>query len=258
MNNNKISINLKFLSSKWVFMTMIPIFIATFIAFNGISQNTCNVHDLILNVFNNYFTIFYLLYLLFSIFVLKIIVKQGFNSYIYIRFKTRNQWFFSKIKFIGLIALVYVLAIIGICALESIGHFSFSNSWSEFGLNYFKGSPIILKSTPLTSVFISSLLLFFYLFTFGLIIFVSSLFVKHNAFAFIIGFIINSINMMGFLMNSPLFYKIGFCHNTMLSLHKSGINSMKPSISYSFIYWIIVISILVLMGLKRINKIDFN
>ncbi|CAG7840601.1 hypothetical protein CLOHAE12215_02025 [Clostridium haemolyticum] len=256
--NNNLQTNLRFLSIKWVIFIIFPILIHIFITIKNSITHSSTVYDLILSTFNDYYLIFYILYLLFSILVLKVIVREGFDSYVYIRFKYRSKWFYNKIRFIGLIAFIYILVIIGLCILASIGHFGFSNLWSEFSKIHFKTYDIIFSFSPIRATLISSILLFMYLFTLGLIIFISSLFVKHNVFAFVIAFLINIINMLCFLCNIRLFHKIGFCHNTLLTFHSLTNNNLQPTIIHSFIYWIVFISILIFIGSKRINKMDLN
>lgn len=251
-------INLRLLSTRWVLFIIAPIIIHIFTTIKNVMIHSSNVYDLILIIFNDYYLIFYILYLLFCVLILKVIGRDDFDSYLYIRFKNRGHWFYNKVRFIGLTSVVYILAIIGMCILASIGHFGFSNIWSEFGKIYFEKYDIILSFSPIIATLISSILLFMYLFTLGIIIFVSSLFVKHIVFSFVIAFLINLINMLCFLCNIRLFYKIGFCHNTLLTFHSLTNNSLQPTIIHSFIYWIVFISTLIFIGLKRINKMDLN
>lgn len=258
--NNKIKLkyftaNIELKYKIIVALSIISLIFLNMSQFISTVQIQSNGYDFLLKMFSNYFFSIYTVPI--GILVLLYNIDVGLNNYIYLRFKSKKEWFKSNVLVIAKLIFIVTSSIIFISIILSLlKGFNFYPEWSSDSLINYSNVPKLLKYNPIIIVIIQFILFYMYLFSISLLAFTFNIIYKNNIVSFLYIIFINSLNIAIILSKLDFIGKISFSYNMLLGLHSWGINPRYPSILFSIIYWIIIIIIIYICSIKYICKFD--
>lgn len=216
----------------------------------------CSAIEFIIYIFNNFFFIFYISYFIVFYIYNKQINNTVAENYLRVKFKSRKKYLIRNISNIFIIVIGYILLIMIICLIQSLLNLDFNNNWSEYSISLYSRNSSLLDKQPLIIMILSILKTSMYLFILVIIVEMTNMFFRYKIFGFIVAIICNVFNIAIYLYRIRPFLKFSLCPNILINSSNWSIDFNITTI-YSFIYLISIITLVLFISLKRINKIDF-
>lgn len=225
-----------------------------------------SMYNFILYVLNDYINISYIFT---SGFLLLIIDLSNFKvgeSFIIFRNKSRSSWYMSKICSIIISSIFFVTTIVVACIIAGYKTMKFNNRWDESILRIQNSElyarikisrELVTNITPLQGVLLAMSLIILYLVLIGILNFIINLIVK-NTFQ---GFFLTQIFMVICLLAYKKQFFFGKFYNftTLKNLLIKDISFESfNNIIFCFLYFIGLILLLVMIGLRSSKKLDFE
>ncbi len=214
-------------------------------------------YDWIIFNFNDFFLLSYILGNLFTVVIYYYIASSAFSNYVLIRFKHRLQWYCQTLFTILIMAFLYVVSLLCVYILQAITTLKFDAGWSAYSVQVY-GEDVLNKLSPLTLIVHNITLVFLYLFTLGLIIFISSLYFRNPIISLVIALGYNTIGIVIYLSRLSVLYKFTAFYNALPLNSIFKTNGLSSYLYFSYSYWIVLIIIVVLIGKLTVNRIDFD
>lgn len=186
------------------------------------------------------------------------------QPYVIVRLGRRN-WLISKLKLLCSNVLVFLAFVLAVSIITIAGHAYLGNLWSiplksiTSGMNSFipNGFPIDVISlySPFECLFHSfALLLLYFIFLSLIIMFINMNYKRNYGFqaallATFIGWVMDFFMVKKWTILSPI-------HNSMLIDHDYGF-TYGPSITFSYVYFVFLIGLLIFFMFRNIRKYDF-
>lgn len=214
-------------------------------------------YDWILFNFNDFFLLSYILGNLFIVVIYHYITSSAFSNYVLIRLKHRSQWYCQTLISIFIMAFLYVVSLLFVYILQAITTLNFDDGWSAYSVQAY-GESVLNKLSPLTLIVHNITLVFLYLFTLGLIIFISSLYFRNPILSLILALGYNFIGIVIYLSRLSTFYKFTAFYNSLPLNSIFKTDGLSSYLYFSYSYWIVLITIMVLIGKLRVIRINFD
>lgn len=252
-------------SKKLIYILSVLVVIYTLFNFIEISNNPYSeLSDFIVKIFNNYFTIGYFLFAIYLLSIYNVSSKREVNKYILLRFKDKKKWYNNKLIIVGIISLIFVLFVLGICLLQGGANLSFQSGWSE----YFKLTKsmqynseivdyIISKITPLNLIILNVIYWILYFFTMGTIFFITSIIFKKRVLAIGTTIFVNCLSILMYRSDLVYIERLSPLYNVII-LGRDLQSNIISSLYTPFLYWFFILLIIYIIGRVVINKIDFE
>lgn len=236
--------------------------------YNNVSQ--LNIYDISISLSNSYLPIAYMLFLLFCLLYYNINSNKGFYKYVFLKNSSSMEWYKFNVYKIFLYSFTFATVIFSQCFLQGIIKLELNNSWSQYIVNLASNNTItylynqemlsyIMKTfSPLTFVLINFFFVICFFIVIGLSIFILSLIIKNKIISFSIMFFINCLNIVIYIgdLGVDFIRKISLYYNLIILSPPIGdINAF--SIVYRILYWIILITVLIIIGNIIKSKVDF-
>lgn len=228
-----------------------------------------NWYDLIISILSNYLNIAYVFFILFMLYIHNIMSRKNFYKYIFLKLKSRTQWYYYNVFLIIAASLTFTAIIVIINILEGIFTMPFTNEWSNYSISLSNNPTVYLYDpkvlgyvikimSPLKYVAINIVYLICFFITIGLIYLIFSMILKNNIRAFVTVFIINCINIVFYnKISIPYVEKFSFYYNIILL--SPCYEELNRTMIYSrLIYWVLLISALIIIGNVIKGTIDMN
>lgn len=237
----------------------IVIIFLKFWEFITISPLQKNVYDLFMYILNDYFFVVYLLTFLVIILFYRFCPNNKVHEYFILKYRNKIEWYFLNIFSIFFITIIYAFGIVLLLILISVINLDFQNIWSEFAIEKYSLSISTLEYfSPLSIVIYNFILVYLYILTLSLMIFCSYIIFQSTTMSLLLPILFTIFGVLTFLGKISWLYPFSFTSHTLIDIvdfHEKGvIGSFVPSI----LYWIILISTLIIIGFINIKKIDLN
>ncbi|GAB6169501.1 hypothetical protein JCM1393_19610 [Clostridium carnis] len=239
--------------------------ISNFYNFLYLNNNRGNYYDYITGTFGSQFVVSYFLFIIYIILISNISMKKEFNKYVMCRFKSLKDWYNDTILIILIISIIFVGFIFIVCTLESSITLDFSNKWSEYFISLKNNDVMLIYNKknveflidnvkPMKYILINLIYIVLYFFTFGNILFNTTIIFKKKWMSLTSVLIINIVDIA--ISRSELtIKKFGFLGN-VLTMNKDF--TYMSALYTPFIYWIILNVSIYIIGRLIINRIDFQ
>lgn len=218
-----------------------------------------NMYDFMMHM-TNILTVSYVIVPLFLIVLASSLSTNSLNNLLLLRYQKKSSYYNTTLKSIFFVVTKFLVLLIGIVAALSLFSLSFRNEWSVFAKKYFKNFPLFLDYySPLFYLVNSLILLWLFLLFLGFVYFILLLLTKNTAIS-LIGMIVMIVaNMAITISHLELISRIFFTKNLdfaqYIYAHKMPY-SLFPFELY--LYWIILLLILYILGYKIIHKLDLD
>lgn len=182
------------------------------------------------------------------------------NNNLLFRFKSKRHWYRTNVILIAQMAAVFIFTIVAIISILSSFIFSFKNKWSESSLDHYNYFANFLSNySPAVYVIVTVILLWLLLFLLGLIFYLIFLCTKNPILSFLFVFLLNLINVAVFLGDIESLSQFLFTNHVSIMEYINTFGLSQESFPYSiFLYWIILIAVIYLLGLLVVNRVDFS
>lgn len=218
-----------------------------------------NIYDFIMHT-TDILTVSYVIVPLFLIVLVNSLSTNSLNSLLLLRYQKKSSYYNTTLKSILFVVTKFLFLLIGTITALSLFSLSFQNEWSVFAKNYFKNFPQFLDYySPLLYLVNSLILLWLFLLFLGFLYFILLLFTKNTAFSLIGTIIVIVANMAVTISHLELVSSFFFTKHLDF-VQYIYINKMASS-SFPFelyLYWIILLLILYILGYKLIHKLDLD
>lgn len=236
-------------------------------------QNTkgfyVNWYDFSISLLSSYMNMAYFYFSIFLIYIYNVNSKKNYYKYLFLRFKNRKEWYTYNILNILVKSIKFTSIIIIQAFLQGIITLSFRNKWSEYSIHIASSKRVaylfnqktfgyvIETMTPLKYIVINIIFIIFFFLVLGLIYLILSMLFKSKLIVFVSIILLNCVNIGVYLLEAPIFVRWTFYYNT--SVITAYENTLNSSIFYNrFLYWILLIFILVLIGSLLKRHVDFE
>lgn len=262
MNRKIYSSELIFFSNKninIVIVIVITLFSSNLLLSTLEEKLDTNVYDLLMQM-TAFLPLSYMVIPTFLIVVTAHFSQGEVNNYLFFRFKSKRHWYRTNVILIAQMASAFIFTIMAIMLTQSAFLFSFKNNWSESSLehyNYFVG--FLANYSPVVYVIVTVILLWLLLFLLGLIFYLIFLWTKNPILSFLFVFLLNLINVAVFLGGIESLSRFLFMDHISIIEYIHAFGLSQENFPYSiFLYWIILIAIVYLLGLFVVNRVDFS
>jgi len=224
---------------------------------NSTRSKDGNIYDLLLQL-TEFHPLFYFILPAFLIVLMSLFSLGNVQNYLLIRFGTKRKWYHANILWIAKSVTYFCLLLVAIMLLQAVFVLDFNNQWSNYSLNYYTHHTELLTNiSPFYLTTMSLILLWSFLFFYGLFFYISYLLSGRLLYSIMIVFIVNILSIGVVLsrvkqMSTYLFYK-------HINIFQYTYDNSLVVGEYPFeiiLYWIGLIFLLYLIGLSLINKID--
>lgn len=227
-----------------------------------------NWYDLIIGILSMYMNSAYFYFFIFLLYIWNINSKKAFYKYEFIRFEDRMEWYRYNVLNILSNSVKITIIIVVQTFLEGVATLSFSNEWSEYSKHILSSKrisylyePSTLRyimdiMTPFKYTIISIFFMISFFFVIGLIYLVFSLIFENRVFSFISTFILNCLNIVGYVCEVSGIKRWSFYYN--LSVITSYEECLSNYIIYNrMLYWFILALVLIFIGRLITKRVDF-
>lgn len=269
VNYFKISIG----KSKITYFVIFSVVVYNFIYYISFLQNTTgfytNWYDLAISLFSSYMNIAYFYFTIFLLFIYNITSKSDFYKYIFLRLGSKKKWYFYNVINVVISSVLFTILIIAQTILEGMVTLSFRNKWSEYSIHItnperirYLYSPdtfsyVMNNMKPLKYIIISVFFILCFFCTIGFIYLIFSMVLKNKVITFFGVLAVNLINIFTYNFEISGFMDKSFYYNTAVITAEHKV--LNNSIFYDrFLYWIILILGLIIIGNIIKSRIDFE
>ncbi|PRZ12389.1 hypothetical protein CLV36_11453 [Laceyella sediminis] len=229
----------------------------------GIQQHVLNIWDILFDLFSySYIFIFMIPFFLFL--VSDLMFDQDSKEQWMLRIGSRTGWWFGKVVILALLTLCYVFFLMAYAYLIGFLYLPWDEGWSVAKVQHLFPLPvqpqIIGSMAPSIVLFQIGCLLYFGLFTFGLITFIASMYTRSEVWGLIISSCIPFLGYVLLLFRIPL-VESAFLFPRHFVYHLLDINDLFSSwsqVGISIGYWMVVAVLLWIWGSVKISKEDIN
>jgi hypothetical protein len=246
----------------------IVVYVRFFELMSTLRQHSKNFADLVFYIIGDMYIVLYILTLAFMILILYVSKKDIVNSYILMKYKSKKIWYINQILLIFLYALTFVLFIIFLCVIVSAVNVQISNEWSNFAkFIAFQGNPIISESmikysSPFVLLIYNAIFLMLFLFMNGLLYFIINFLTKNNMIGFVVTYSVTIVllSLVLTVLQIEHLYILSPFKNVIISEHSIGYGDIKynPTLMFSFLYFIIVNCVLIILGYQLLKRIELK
>jgi hypothetical protein len=192
-----------------------------------------------------------------------VINKSSYNKYLFLKFSNRRQLFFSNIATILIASFLYVLIVVVVIFLQGVLNLSIKNDWSNSSIIISKVmltdiTTCIKAVSPLFACSINYLLTSLYIFSVGVVFYISSLFFRKTMMPFITTIVYILIGLILYMNMGYSTVKFSLCENAMIYSEVWASTNFLYQIVFKLIFWFITISALIALGLYRVKRVDFK
>lgn len=182
------------------------------------------------------------------------------QNYVVFRFESKRKWYQRNISLIAKFVSVYCFVLIAIMIVEAFPALSLNNEWSNFAIHYYQyHNEFLITFPPYLIVGATVLLLWFYLFFYGMLYYSLYIMTGKTFVPFLIVFLVNGLNIVAGLsqwgeISAYLFYnKVNIFQYIYL------FQASQTSFPFrAFFYWFGVIILIYLIGMFVIYKRDLD
>lgn len=217
------------------------------------SGNERNAYDFIFFIIDDYYFLTYFASMIFLVLIYNTTSKHEFCKYCLLRYGSKVNWYLNELLLLLLNAIFFTVVVVFICILVSIGKFSFNNSSV-----YISNIKSLKSIHPLILLSINLALLTAYLYLVGLVYFISNLRFKHNFLGAItsITLMVGVLNIIPYESRNAGLSKFNAVYNVMLASHDYINDMTQISFIFSIIFFISMISVLIILGYIFVKKWD--
>lgn len=218
-----------------------------------------NFADLLLSV-TEFHALFYCISPIFLIAITSFFSVGHIQNYLIIRFESKKSWYIHNIMLIAKFVTVFCLFLVALMFIEALLVLDFNNKWSDYAIHFYSfHNELLITFNPFIIVTTTFLLLWLFLFFTSLLYYLVYLLTNKILISFLFLFALNGINIVVKLsqLDEVSFY---FLYNRVDIFQYIYITHSAQS-NYPFgifIYWIILIMIIYLLGYLVINKLDMD
>ncbi|MEG0259292.1 MAG: hypothetical protein RR651_05410 [Lysinibacillus sp.] len=205
-------------------------------------------------------TVSYVIVPLFLIILVSSLSTNSLNNLFLLRYQKKSSYYNTTLKSIFFVVTKFLFLLIGTIAALSLFFLSFQNEWSVFAKKYFKNYPLFLDYySPLLYLINSLILLWLFLLFLGFLYFILLLLTKNTAFSLIGTIVVIVANIAVTISHLELVSRFFFTKHLDLVqymyVHKMAYLLFPFEL---YLYWIILLLILYILGYKLIHKLDLD
>lgn len=220
-----------------------------------------NMYDFLQDTIN-ILTVSYIIVPALLIILVSNLSTKNLNNLLLLRYENKYSFYKKNIKSIFLIVTKFVCGILGILIILSIFSLDFQNEWSLFAKDYFKNFSLFLENfSPLLYAIHSFILLWLFLLLVSLFYFILLLITKNTAASLIVTIVLIVANMAVTISRLKLIGQVSFTKYLDVVQYAYEHQETPFLLVFPFelyIYWIILLIILYILGYKLIHKLDLD
>lgn len=246
-----------YLSKKSILFVYIVLMLYFFNLLQSTKVVEGNIFDLLLHL-TEFHPLFYFILPAFLIILISLFSLGHVQNYLLIRFNTKRQWYHVILLQIAKSVTYFCLMLVAIMIFEAAFVLDFTNQWSNYSVQHYKHHTELLKNnTPLVLTAMSVILLWLFLFFFGMLFYISYLFTGRILLACLAVLLVNLVNIGVSLSKITLMTSYLFYDNINIFQYTYNVISEISELpSTILLYWIVLIMIFYLIGFYCINKKD--
>jgi hypothetical protein len=216
-----------------------------------------NIYDLLLNL-TEFHPLFYFILPAFFIVLISLFSLGNVQNYLLIRFSTKRKWYHTNLFWMAKSVTYFCLMLVAIMLLQAVSVLEFNNQWSNYSLNHYKHHTELLRNiSPIFLSTMSIVLLWLFLFFYGMLFYISYLLSRQLLFSIMIVFLVNILSIGVVLSKVNLISSYLFYKHINIFQYTYG---FTPEINtYPFgilLYWILLILLIYIIGFFWIDKKD--
>lgn len=218
-----------------------------------------NLADLFLSVIE-FHALSYFITPIFLIAITSFLSLGQIQTYLIFRFKCKKEWYNTNVILIAKFVTLFCLYLLVLISLEALFVLNFENQWSKFAVQFYTSHIEFLSAfNPIVIIITSFLLLWCYFFLLSLIYYVIYLIGGKIIVAFFALFALNSINIGVKLSQLESISYYFFYNRVNVFQYLYMTHSKQDSLPVEmFLYWILLIIVIYLLGYFIINKLDID
>ena len=216
-----------------------------------------NIFDLLLHL-TEFHPLFYFILPAFLIILISLFSLGNVQNYLLIRFNTKRQWYHAILLRVAKSVTYFCLLLVTIMIFEAVFVLDFNNQWSNYSVQYYKHHTELLRnSTPIALTAMSVILLWLFLFFFGMLFYISYLFTGRILLACLAVLLVNILNIGVFLSKvTPISSYLLYDHVNIFQYTSHAVSELSEYPYTILLYWIVFITIFYFIGFCCINKKD--
>jgi len=262
-----IQLNLYLFRRRWWLSIAVAILIALW-AVNAVRTYSVNygvqtnLWDALFQVWLDYHFHFFASNLVFLVLVGDIALPTPWEEAMLARIRSRRQWWLSKVAVLVVCVLAYTVVMVGTMLIIAGINLPWENAWSD-GAHTFSTEwniyPALFQQDPFQALGQTLLLLILGWFSFGLLAAVLCLAFRTFVGALLVSMALNFAGLIMLLRPLPApLDSLSFQYHLLMNYHAFGDpSSPYPSLLLSFVYWVVVVSLLVMGGRWLSARQDF-
>ncbi|GAA0121855.1 MAG: hypothetical protein KID00_04545 [Clostridium argentinense] len=212
-------------------------------------------YDFFIYVLSDYLSITFVFTAGYILYIFNLRKSVRLKKCLVLKYTSRLKYYKNFIIIIFISSFIFIGAIVAICGIFSAVKFPFKNQWSEFFKIYFNVSndnnllTMMKKILPSTAILLNILFLFLYFNLIGMIIFVVSTLFNQGFITTILAYSPSVLSQAVEIKGLVKYNSYAVHYNTAITWHSFTAVDEKPTILFSFVYWIILNLIFILIGI---------
>lgn len=220
-----------------------------------------NAWDMLFKVLAHPYGMFYCLTPLYLYLISDLGAQSGFDDAILLRLRSRQTWWLGKAATLALLTVVFVLLLAGVAAVLGSLMLPWQLGWSQYARHdpsKISLMPAVLSMAPLRATGELLLLTALGWFSLGLVVLVVGQLFRNPVAGFGAGMLIDLVAIILFhTAPAPPYDRLFINQHLLFSLHAFGQpQSPYPSLISSYLYWLMWIAALLLIGLQLTRRHD--